>query len=479
MSPRTVFRIFIVLLAVSLLKHFWLAGYCHPMADDWSYAHQGITRALLPWLQGEYMNWNGRYFSNILVGNGPLVLGPDALWLYRLVPVALMLLTVLAAYALICALTRGAVRRWEQWAAAVVFFALFVQGMPDIREGIYWYTGAITYQLGNILALFHVARVIGRPQRGTAGRSWTGILFDAVLLVLLIGCSEVHMVLMLAFHTAAIVLRRRKGSPMSNSDRLLPFVALIGAVIVIAAPGNTVRSALFTGAHDPLHSLWMSALQTARFAALWSSNAALLLVSILYLPVSRSLALRLPHFADAFNLKPWMSTIALLAVIFLCVFPAYWGTGILGQHRTVNVAYCFFLVLWFINLTVWDRHVLQRRWASWPRLSTRWTALVLLAILALINLDRNGGGASRDLFSGRAVHFDEQLTARYGTLDDARASGREPVLPIIHDPPATLSLYELRGDPLDWVNQCYALYFGMEGRPVHRQGADDRAPSRP
>ena len=106
MSRRAVLTAFFILLAASLLKYVWLARYCHPMADDWSYAHQGITRDLLPWLQGEYLNWNGRYFSNVLVGKGPLVLGLDALWLYRSVPVMLVLLTAVAAFVLIRSFAR-------------------------------------------------------------------------------------------------------------------------------------------------------------------------------------------------------------------------------------------------------------------------------------------------------------------------------------------------------------------------------------
>ncbi len=466
MSRRTVFNTLIILLAASLLKYVWLARYCHPMADDWGYAHQGITRDLLPWLYGEYLNWNGRYFSNVLVGNGPLVLGLDALWLYRMVPVALMLLTAVAAFALIRSLTREALTAREQMAGALVFLSLFVQGMPDMGEGFYWYTGAVTYQLGNALLLFHLARPV--CDRSTRATSLFHSLVDALLIIAIIGSSEVHMVLMVALHGASALLPVAGASHSGARKWWKLLLVVVCASVVVFAPGNTVRSALFANAHDPLHSAWWGLLQTGRFALTWAIDPALFVCSVLYLPLSRRLATTDERIERAFSLKPWMTSVALLAVIFLCAFPAYWGTGILGQHRTMNVAYCFFLPLWFVNLTVWDVHVFSKRWNVLPRLSPRVSGILGIALLLLLNLDRNGGDTARDLLTGRASHFNGQLQHRYALLLKARTNELPVMLPAIADPPESLPLFELQNDPHHWVDQYYALYFGLKGRQIHR-----------
>lgn len=466
MSRRAVVTAFFILLTASLLKYVWLARYCHPMADDWSYAHQGITRDLLPWLQGEYLNWNGRYFSNVLVGKGPLVLGLDALWLYRSVPVMLVLLTAVAAFVLIRSLTREALTAREQMTGALVFLSLFIHGMPNMGEGFYWYTGAVTYQLGNALFLFHLARLVG--DRSARETSLFRSLVDALLIIAIIGSSEVHMVLMVALHGAAMLLPRASatGSRARKWWKLLLVIAC--ACVAILAPGNAVRSSLFADAHDALHSLWWSLLQTGRFALTWAIDPALLVCSAFYLPLSRRLATTELRFARAFGLNPWMTSTALLAVIFLCAFPAYWGTGILGQHRTMNVAYCFFLLLWFINLTAWDVHVFSKRWNVLPRLSPVVVGLLGVALILLLNLDGNGGDTARDLVTGRAARFDGQMEHRYSLLEQARISNSLVMLPATMDPPLSLPLYELHDDPHHWVNQCYALYFGLEGQPIHR-----------
>lgn len=439
-----------------------LSIHTHPMADDWSYAHQGRTRALGPWLLSEYRNWNGRYFSNILVGKGPMVLGTGALWLYRAVPIVLMGLTVLAMRSVALAVTSVG---HNAWATGILLTALFFHGMPDIADGLYWYTGAVTYQLGNVLLLFLVARCISRNN---------GAL-NVLLILATAGCSEVLMILALLTVVTAAALDLSLRKTVSTAIRTEVVVAAVCTFVVVLAPGNNVRAALFTGTHDVVHSGWMSLLQTLRFGATWLLNPALLLCSLIYFPLQRQWRAAHP---ERFLPSPWLTTFGLGAVIFLCAFPAYWGTGILGQHRTMNVAYCFFLLLWFANISAWDHALLSKQWPVLSAVPLAAKVLPLLTVLALL-LTGNTGGALRDLLSGRAAHYDHQLTARYALLEQARADGSEPRLPVIVDPPLVLPLYELRADPHDWVNQCYALYFGLEGKPVHAISQDDRAPSRP
>lgn len=455
-------RILLLMGLTGLILISVLSCFTHPMADDWSYAHQGRTRALGPWLLNEYRNWNGRYFSNILVGKGPMVLGTGALWLYRAVPIVLLGLTISALRSLVVS-TVGSSK--GAWSIAVILTALFLHGMPDITDGLYWYTGAITYQLGNVLLLFLLGRCIARRSAG----------LNVLLIVATAGCSEVHMILALLTVVSAAALDLSSRKAVSRTIWTEVVVAAVCACVVVFAPGNSVRAALFTGTHDVLHSSWMSVLQTLRFGATWLLDPALLLCSLIYFPLQRQWRAAHP---GRFLPSPWLTTLGLGAVIFLCAFPAYWGTGILGQHRTMNVAYCFFLLLWFANISTWDRALLSKQWPVLPAVPLMAKILPLATGLALL-LTGNTGAALRDLLSGRAAHYDHQLAARYVLLGQARADGSEPRLPLIVDPPLALPLYELRADPHDWVNQCYALYFGLEGKPVRAILKDDRAPSRP
>ena len=463
MKTQRAFVLFISLLGLVLIEHVWLAQFAHPMGDDWSYAYQGIERDLLPWLKGEYLHWNGRFFSNLLVVKGPLVLGVDQLWLYRLMPVALMLITVMALVALVRSLTGTAISGWQQCAGGLILFALYIHAMPDIGEGFYWYTGAITYQFASALSFFYLASLhrllTATPQGGQAARNALNVL----LLAMIIGSSEVHMLLMLTLHFFVFLIRW-KMKKVHAPVLVTMSAVVVFSLVMLLAPGNEVRGAHFPHRHDLLNSIWMSTLQTGRFLFNWASSLSLLLLSVLYIPISRELSRRVPIFQRSFHLTPAMSAALLLTTIFICVFPAYWSTGILGQHRTVNVAHFFFLPLWFINLTVWtnSRHGqwIRRDWPTWIP-----TTLLLIALLDL-SLTRNSGRANGDLFTGRAARFDAQMEKRYALLT-ATPTGNDPVvLEKITDPPQSLYLLEIRDDPDDWVNRAYALYFGLEGRKI-------------
>lgn len=457
---------------VTLALNAWLARYDHPMGDDWSYAYQGMTKPLGPWLLGEYLHWNGRFFSNLLVGRGPLVLGLDHLWMYRLLPPVWMAFTVLAAFALVRALTHRTFTIRERILGALLFAALQLHAMPDPQEGFHWYTGAVTYQLGTILLLFHLACHADLLQgRHVHGRRALAIV-GAVLAALVVGSSEVHMVVLLAIHAVLVVVRQRRGVHLTTVERATIGVLVGAAALMVLAPGNAVRAANFPERHRLVHSVWMSLLQTGRFGFTWALDPALLALSVLYLPVAARTSAHLGIVRSTGSNAPWWALGALFAVIFLCVFPAYWSTGILGQHRTVNVAHAMFLLLWALNLHLWCARA--RPLVDRLRPGTA-SAIAILAALSL-TLGRNSANAWSDLYSGRAARFDAQLWERYAILNAARDTPTDPIhVPVIHDPPRSLYLLELRPEGTDWVNVAYARYFGLEGRQVMPDPASTRS----
>ena len=423
-----------ILVSASLLFLFacaWLAQYAHPMGDDWSYARMGMDHGLLPWLKDQYFTWNGRYFSNALVGRGPLTLGIDHLWMYRCVPVVLIALTWCAYTAFLRALFRDAFTHMQTWAAGLVFTALFLHGMPDLGEGIYWYTGAVTYQLGTCLLLFHLAAFFMYLQGRYVLTRVPHIFLNVVLALLVVGSSEVHMLLLLVIHAVILVVRWRNAKRPTKAEWVMITTVLLGAAVMYFAPGNAVRASYFDTKHELWRSLGWSVLQTGRFTGLWLIDRVLFFTFFLYVPLSRDLSRRVPLFQRSFGLTPLTSTLALLSVTFLCVFPAYWSTGMLGQHRTLNVAYAFFLPLWFINLTVWTN-----RFNYWSAFSSKPWAIVTFIAIAMIGLfiSRNGSAVTSDLFTGTAADFDRQMNARYELLlNEENDSQTGSTLPLRHN----------------------------------------------
>lgn len=450
------------LLLFTLLKYLWLAGYAHPVADDFCYAAKARGTALWDWSRSEWLNWNGRYASNLLMARGPLVLSTDFLPGYRLVPILLIGFTFLACWWFLRRLTRHRATTAQECLGALVFLALYLNLMPDIGEGFYWYTGAMTYQLGSILLLVHLGLLLGRADVG----SWWRLPLNVVLAAVIVGMDEIHMVLMVALHIGLVLRSVRHGGSRIGANATLLAVVMAGASLMYLAPGNAVRGAMFADTHQFFRSLTMSALQAVRFIGLWVLSPALLALSVLYIPVHRWLKEHVHGMQAWSRISPWIAGALPFVLVMASTFPAYWSTGLLGQHRTINVACLFFIPLWFLNLSLWLERRPLRRWANMRPPSRTLAMTMLLAVLGL-ELTRNGSSAYVDLFGGRASNYDHVLRDRENRVRDAANDPGTSVhfTPLVQAP-LTLPSYEEHGPLRDWMVHCEARYFGAKEQQV-------------
>jgi hypothetical protein len=207
----------------------------------------------------------------------------------------------------------------------------------------------------------------------------------------------------------------------------------------------------------------MSALQTVRFAGDWAASGSLLLATVLFAPLAAKLWGRHAEHPQRAVQGLWLSLAGLLLVVPISVFPAYWETGILGQHRTVNVAHFVFLVVWFMAVSLWMTGKSTSTSADALRSFGReWRLPLAVVLLAALALTRNSYALGLDFFEGRFTAFDREMTVRERTLDACRrASTATCAIDAIHAKPASFFILDVSADPHDWVNVAYARYFGL------------------
>ena len=459
---RTALVVFIVLLCLSLLKYFLLASHAHPVADDFCYAAKSRGASLWAWSFSEWMNWNGRYASNLLMIHGPLTWSTEFLPGYRMVPVLLILSTFLSFWFFLRRAMEHALTTGQEMLGALAFLLLYLNLMPDLGECFYWYTGAVTYQLGSILMLVH----LGLLFKTRSGWKHAFVLLLNVLLAAVItGMDEIHMLLMLGLHAGRFVWLVRKRSGHWAGLLLLGVVGT-GAALMYLAPGNAIRGGMFADTHLFWRSLGMSALQAVRFVGTWVLSPALLAFSVLYISVHRYLRDHVPAFGRMLQLSPWVAAALPFLLVMASTFPAYWGTGLLGQHRTINVAYIFFIPLWFLNLSLWLERPLMRNIQRLVLPPKATIAFLVIALLSL-NLTHNGFAANSDLLSGRAANYDRTMSQRETDVRNAALAPEARVNFIrLEHPPRTLPNYEEDGPLRSWMVDCEARFFGAEERQV-------------
>ena len=452
-----------VLIAASLGMfglYVWLAQFAFPMADDLAFAATGRTGGFLELQMERWELWNGRFASNVPILFSPLVQGLGGLPLYRACPVLLMALTVYAFHGLLRCASARSIPPARAWATALVLTMVQFTLMPNLGEGLYWYTGAMTYQTAVITGLVYISMLLRLLQRGPMVHPVVHALLMALVNLAFIGTNEMSMAMAVVAHVALLVMVRKFPKEHRTSLLFLILVAFAGSALLFFAPGNAGREEQFTGTRLLWHSLAMSGAQSFRFTGLWILSPTTLSGSLLLWTAYKALPAQVKALAERLRRFRWPLLLLPFALVFIAAYPAYWSTGILGQHRTMDQACGFFVPAWCLVLLVWRSDPRRSaRTASTPAFVRTGATLVLSMSLMLTG---NGIKVIDDLVSGRAAGFAQQMTARFDLLQQACTYPSTVVkVPSVEQIPRSLMFMEISGEPSFWVNQAHAQYFGL------------------
>jgi hypothetical protein len=446
--------LFLISLLLLFIPYIYISQYASPVADDFIYAARGRENPLLGLLIHQYLGWSGRYCANILVFINPIAY--NSFLIYKLVPVVLIVLIILSHLFFVASLMGKHQNRMQSVIIALLISGLFLYQMPILSEGIYWYTGAVTYQLATVFVTFYISLLIRYTQGWLLFNSKVihiGLL--TLLLIAGIGFNEVHLIALALFAGISLFVVMKKKLQHRTFFMYLFVITFVFSCMMFFAPGNENRASMAVSNHRFLYSLALSFAQVIRFFLDWTSSIPLLIVSFLYYFLNRKLSENNPLFSVSFYVSPFYSTVMLFVVIFIAVFPPYWATGMLGQHRTLNVAYHLFLICWFINLTVFFNFY-KNELAGIKTLNTKIQGGLLVVTVVALFFSKNGYDVLTDLFYGKARAFDKQMTARYAQL---KSPADTIYFNPIQDPPKSLFLYDVKDDPADWLNRSYTMYF--------------------
>lgn len=450
-----------VLLPLAYIPYVVICIYNNPNADDFVYGHIALTKYFPAAWWEQYMTWTGRYSANVFVLLGPLKW--QSFTLYKLFPLLLIFFTWFSVYFLQKNLFQKVLDRKEGVIITHGVVLLFIFNMPILSEGLYWYTGAVTYLLGCIFFTCYVGSLIRFYQGKWIGKNqFVHIFILTVFLLFCMGFNEVLMLLIVVFNLVVCIVVLIYKLKCQKITFYLLCITMLGVALVFMAPGNSVRINQFHHNHQFWYSVGFSLVQTIRFFALFVLSPPLWILSYAWIFIHKKLVKTVPIFQTGFYLHRYVSLMLLPLVIFICVFPAYWATGILGQHRTLNVAYWFFIFAWFINLSVWNIH-LQKRISNVQIPKTKTILLLFVITVTCFAGVKNGFYCSMDVLTGRAAHFDSQMKKRYASMQSINDTIEfTPVQNI----PKSICFYEVTNDSNNWLNACWVSYFGKEGKAI-------------
>ena len=445
-------QILLFALIVATIPYCYLCFFANPSADDFSLSAQAQQYDFFELIYHKYQVRNGRYISSPLSYLNPIRF--NSFFGYKLMSLVFIGVVFLSQLFFINQLFVKT-SKGLKFSLSVIFLLLFFQNMPIISEGIYWFTGGVIYMLGTAVFLFYIGCFI-KVLRDKLNGFWKLIL--TCLLFFSCGFNEV-LTLLIVFGLGMLLILAFKKSFSFKKIVLVQFIfACLFATILIFSPGNSIRGNSYLDSQQLLYSLSYSVLQVGRFTLLWIISIPFIAASILYFEFNKKMVLENKLFKSSFYINRWVSLFLLFSIVFICVFPAYWATGMLGQHRTLNVAYFFFLILWFVNLTVWFNH-----YKIAFKITPKWKTYLVCLLLLGICFTGNGYNSLNAIFTGSANLFNAQQKERFKKLVKApNKKNSKFVLMPIQAKPSCLFTSDITSNPKDWTNNAYNLYFRLD-----------------
>ena len=187
------------------------------------------------------------------IGIGPLAGYLDYLTLltwYWLMPTTLILATIFSTYVLLDALNRlvleSALRRSQVVVASIVLTSIYLVSLDRPSEVLYWLSASVSYQLANVLVTILLATLIHFYFAKTKAKKFFLFTASGLLVVLVVGCNEATMAITLSFLGLSVLSLcfshyENRTSSYKVMLMCLLVIAIIASLVVILAPGNSIR----------------------------------------------------------------------------------------------------------------------------------------------------------------------------------------------------------------------------------------------
>ncbi|WP_375443339.1 DUF6056 family protein [uncultured Fibrella sp.] len=442
--------------AIAFVPLLALSWFNHPSAaDDYCFADTAVHYGFWQAQKYYYDGWTGRYFSNFLVHGSPLVWG----WYngFKLIPALMATALVWASYLFISELLHGLVpvatiRRVAALLTGTLFF-LYMLLLPSVVEAFVWMASITVYTVPTALMLYWGA-VLLRWYRQPSGtlHSLTGV-WASVLVFLIVGCGETHMLLLISLLLAIIMYHLLFHRFIDWRLTGLLVVALVSAWLVFRAPGNAVRMSGGATSGDLVGGLVLSLKWLIRNVPGWFIKTPLLPLAIWWGVIGNTYLYKGGSLPTVFRLPLWYAALVVAGLLLATVLPSFYATQFLTL-RAVNVTYAVFLFGFFYLITsqLMAFSAIARVPPSvLPTLTGLWLLSSLFNSQPMKQL-------YRDLLGGNAATYNREMTARHEYLVTSKPADTLRLAPLTAYPPS-LFLEDVRTDPTHWWNRCQSGYY--------------------
>jgi hypothetical protein len=460
-----------ILTAIPIGTFLILGLFTGPSADDYCMADATIQHGYWGGLWNFYRIMSGRYASmGIEMLPGYLGHSTFLSW-YWLAPTIVILSTLASTYVLLDTvntfLLDASLRRSHVVGVAVTYTSMYLVGLEQPSQVLYWLTGSVNYQLANVLFVLLLAAMIRCYLSASTAASVAYFITSLALVVLAVGHNETTMVLTLGVLSLAALFAFLQGSRDRTQARAammvgLLVVGIVAALVVALAPGNAVRARYeeqVWGSHkaDSLMELVQAGVSTV----VWATSSTLRwtatqpsywLAVFLSLAASRRLPPAIQRRLEHRSLL-WLPAIGFV-LIAATALPSFY----VGRAPAARTTASIYLVFW-LSFVV-SGVVLMRRY-SWDLRGSGTANVLRVALVVSILFHPKHTQAIEDFRD--AALYRLQLRERDQMVTEAIQENRLNIaLPKLMRLPPTIHFRDLSDDKSYYYNECFASYTGLQ-----------------
>lgn len=472
---------FPVLAAIPVVTFLATGLFAAPNSDDFCYANTVSRYGFWGGFENWYLSWTGRYTASAILMLPGYLDHQTFFAFYSIIPISLILALLLAVYFLLETVNKfifeGACAPWKLATGTIAFTSIYLLNMERPNEVLYWFAGAVSYQLANVLFIVLSAMLIRLHAARTLPKQIGLFLASTIFVLFIAGLNETAMTGLLTILALLMLLSFANEHPSRFYRPMMMgifFAALVASLIVVLAPGNHVRVAFEETQWGASRADSVTALiQAAATAMLWAAFMTLhwlireplhALVTLIAVEQLRSLPTRLQERVSRRHLL-WLPAIAFVAIWAMAFTSFYIGKA--PVERAVTPIYLPFWLSFVAGGAIIIRHY---QWEIWGR---RVPTALAVALAAGILLHPNHVQAISDFKN--EILYKAQREEREAMVNAAlHRRIRHVVVPKLMRLPTTIHVSDLSAEENHYHNRCYAEYQQIDGIVAQGDGDTDR-----
>lgn len=445
-------------LLLTISPFLFLFLFNHPAADDFTVSDHTDLKDIFNAQVHYYQIWGGRYFSNLVLSLNPLYF--KSFLGYKLFTLFIMLMFVYFLFSLLTELPKNSLNFKNRILLTLSIIFLYLYAMPSVSQSFYWMISSVIYQTGLILIMMFLKFYMKFLREKNKS---SGILLKLILFLLIIavsGSSEISMVIgIMIISTLAIinVLSNKKFNPLLL---LLIFTSIIFSLVMLFAPGNSIRALQYPDNHNFILSLTLTFSTLTEYLISWIFQTPLLYISLLTIPVTCKIKMNSSLKNSSFFFNPGYSILFFLLILFILFFIPVWSIGNVPFSRTVNMIYFVFLAGWFYNVIICLNYFSNKFSFDVKKIPDYLYLASLIIVVLFLFKKNNVKNVYADLLKGRAAGFNRELNERYDFINNS--SSDTLVFSGILNKPATIFICDVSSDPKENYNLDYAQFFNKK-----------------